>query len=187
MRLSVCIGCVLRDAGRNREPYREGCDRITDEGTLSLTVWSLDPVATSRFRSVLTHGIDVLRLTRDLIDIPSVTGDEFHIGTSLSELLNRLGYHVELQDIAPERANIIATTEARPRVVLSTHMDTVPPFIASSEDDEFIFGRGACDAKGIIATQIAAAEKLRAEGFNEIGLLFTVDEEVTSAGAKGRE
>ena len=99
-------------------------------------------------------------------------------------MLNRLGYHVELQDIAPERSNIIATTEARPRVVLSTHMDTVPPFIASSEDDEFIYGRGSCDAKGIIAAQIAAAEKLRAEGINEIGLLFTVDEEVTSAGAK---
>jgi len=128
--------------------------------------------------------VNVLKLTRELIDIPSVTGEEFQIGTSLGELLNRLGYHVELQHIAPERSNIIARTEARPRVVLSTHMDTVPPFIASREDDEFIYGRGACDAKGIIAAQIAAAEKLRAEGFKEIGLLFTVDEEVTSAGAK---
>jgi len=132
----------------------------------------------------LASTVNVLRLTRELIDIPSVTGEEFQIGTSLGELLNRLGYHVELQDISDERSNIIATTEARPRVVLSTHMDTVPPFIASSEDDEFIYGRGACDAKGIIAAQIAAAEKLRADGLNEIGLLFTVDEEVTSAGAK---
>lgn len=128
--------------------------------------------------------VDVLRLTRELIDIPSVTGEEFQIGTSLGELLNRLGYHVDLQDISPERSNIIATTEAKPRIVLSTHMDTVPPFIESSEDDEFIYGRGACDAKGIIAAQIAAAEKLRANGFKEIGLLFTVDEEVTSGGAK---
>jgi acetylornithine deacetylase len=128
--------------------------------------------------------IDVLRLTRQLIDIPSVTGEEFQIGTSLAELLNRLGYHVDLQDISPERSNIIARTEAKPRIALSTHMDTVPPLIASSEDDEFIYGRGACDAKGIIAAQIAAAEKLRADGFKEIGLLFTVDEEVTSAGAK---
>lgn len=128
--------------------------------------------------------IDVLRLTRELVDVPSVSGEEFQIGTSLGELLNRRGYHVELQDVAPERSNIIATTEAKPRVVFSTHMDTVPPFIASSEDDEFIYGRGACDAKGIIAAQIAAAEKLRAEGVKEIGLLFTVDEEVTSAGAK---
>src|SRR5437867_12869476 len=128
--------------------------------------------------------IDVLRLTRELVDIPSITGEEFQIGTSLGELLNRLGYHVELQDVAPERSNIIATTEAGPRVVLSTHMDTVPPFIRSSEDDEFIYGRGACDAKGIIAAQIAAAETLRADGVKEIGLLFTVDEEVTSAGAR---
>ena len=128
--------------------------------------------------------VDVLKLTRQLIDIPSVSGEEFQIGTSLGELLNRLGFHVDLQDISDERSNIIATTEAKPRIVLSTHMDTVPPFIASSEDDDFIYGRGACDAKGIIAAQIAAAEKLRADGFKEIGLLFTVDEEVTSAGAK---
>ncbi|HEY6047178.1 MAG TPA: M20/M25/M40 family metallo-hydrolase [Pyrinomonadaceae bacterium] len=134
--------------------------------------------------SHLKAQVDVLKLTRELIDIPSVTGEEFEIGNSLGELLNRLGYHVELQDIASERANIIATTEAPPRVVLSTHMDTVPPFIASHEDDEFIYGRGACDAKGIIAAQIAAAEKLRAGGVKEIGLLFTVDEEVTSGGAK---
>ena len=128
--------------------------------------------------------IDVFRLTRELIDVPSVTGEEFQIGTSIGDLLVRLGYHVEAQDIAPERSNIIATTEAPPRIVLSTHMDTVPPFIESSEDDEFIYGRGACDAKGIIAAQIAAAEKLRADGVKDIGLLFTVDEEVTSAGAK---
>lgn len=128
--------------------------------------------------------VDVLRLTRELIDIPSVTGEEFQIGTSLGELLLRLGYRVELQELSPERSNIIATTQARPRVVLSTHMDTVPPFIGSREDDEFIHGRGACDAKGIIAAQVAAAERLRANGIDEIGLLFTVDEEVTSAGAK---
>jgi len=128
--------------------------------------------------------VDVLRLTRELIDIPSVTGEEFQIGTALGELLIRRGYQVELQDVSPERSNIIATTQAQPRVVLSTHMDTVPPFIASNEDDEFIYGRGACDAKGIIAAQIAAAERLRGDGIDEIGLLFTVDEEVTSAGAK---
>jgi len=128
--------------------------------------------------------IDVLRLTRELIDIPSVTGDEFQIGNSLGELLLRRGYRVELQDVSDERSNIIATTARAPRVVLSTHMDTVPPFIESSEDNEFIFGRGACDAKGIMAAQIAAAEALRAEGIEDIGLLFTVDEEVTSAGAK---
>lgn len=132
----------------------------------------------------MTRQVDVFKLTRELIDIPSVTGDEFHIGTSLAELLNRLGYQVDLLEVTSDRANVIATTGDQPRVVLSTHMDTVPPHIASSEDDEFIHGRGACDAKGIIAAQIAAAEQLRANGVTEIGLLFTVDEEVNSAGAK---
>ncbi len=132
----------------------------------------------------MSEPIDVCKLTRELIDIPSVTGEEFHVGTSLAELLNRRGYQVDLQEVENDRANVIATTGDQPKVVLSTHMDTVPPYIAASEDDEFIYGRGACDAKGIIAAQIAAAEKVRAEGVNEIGLLFTVDEEVTSAGAK---
>jgi acetylornithine deacetylase len=128
--------------------------------------------------------VDVFKLTRELIDIPSVTGDEFEIGTSLAELLSRLGYQVALQELSKDRDNIIATTTASPTVVLSTHMDTVPPHLPAREDDEFIYGRGACDAKGIIAAQIAAAEKLRTEGVDRIGLLFTVDEEVTSAGAK---
>jgi acetylornithine deacetylase len=132
----------------------------------------------------LSEQIDVFKLTRELIDIPSVTGEEFHVSTSLAELLSRLGYQIEVQEVEGDRANVIATTGDKPRVVLSTHMDTVPPHIASSEDDEFIYGRGACDAKGIIAAQIFAAEKLRASGVTEIGLLFTVDEEVTSAGAK---
>ena len=132
----------------------------------------------------MTEPMDVFKLTRELIDIPSVTGEEFHVGTSLAELLNRLGYQVDLQEIERDRANVIATTGEQPKVVLSTHMDTVPPHIAASEDDEFIYGRGSCDAKGIIAAQIAAAEKLRAQGVNEVGLLFTVDEEVTSAGAR---
>ena len=132
----------------------------------------------------MTQPVDVFKLTRELIDIPSVTGGESEIGNSLGELLSRLGYQVELQEVTDERANVIATTGAPARVVLSTHMDTVPPYIQSTEDDEFIYGRGACDAKGIIASQIAAAEKLRADGVSEIGLLFTVDEEVTSAGAK---
>ena len=132
----------------------------------------------------MTRQVDVFKLTRELIDVPSVTGGEFEVGNSLAELLSRLGYQVELQEVADDRANVIATMGAPARVVLSTHMDTVPPYIASSEDEEFIYGRGACDAKGIIASQIAAAEKLRTAGATEIGLLFTVDEEVTSAGAK---
>jgi acetylornithine deacetylase len=128
---------------------------------------------------------DLIEFTRRLIDIPSVSGDEAEVGRFLAGHLEGLGYLVEMQEAAAGRANLIATTRAQtPRVVFSTHLDTVPPFIASSEDDEYVYGRGACDAKGIIAAQIAAAEQLRAQGCEEIGLLFTVDEEVSSLGAR---
>jgi acetylornithine deacetylase len=83
-----------------------------------------------------------------------------------------------------ERFNVYASVPGQtPDVVFSTHMDTVPPFIPSSEDEEFIYGRGSCDAKGIIAAQIAAAEKLREQGIC-VALLFLVGEERDSAGAK---
>jgi len=126
----------------------------------------------------------LFELTRELIDIPSVTGDEMAVGRFLSNHLDGLGYRVERQEAAGDRFNVIATTKESPRIVFSTHMDTVPPWIASSEDEEFIYGRGSCDAKGIIAAQIFAAERLRAAGINDIGLLFTVDEELSSAGAQ---
>ena len=127
--------------------------------------------------------MDIFKLTRELIDIPSVTGEERAVGLFLARQLEGRGFRVELQEVSEGRANVIATasTEAPP-VMLSTHMDTVPPHIASSEDEEFIYGRGACDAKGIIAAQIEAACRLRTEGFN-VGLLFTVDEELGSIGA----
>ncbi|MDX6614713.1 MAG: acetylornithine deacetylase [Blastocatellia bacterium] len=128
--------------------------------------------------------MDLFELTRKLIDIPSVSGDEGAATQFLCHHLEGLGYIVETQSVAGERQNVIATTGAPPRVVLSTHTDTVPPYIASSEDADFIHGRGACDAKGIIAAQIFAAEKVRAAGLNEIGLLFTVDEEQASLGAR---
>jgi acetylornithine deacetylase len=128
--------------------------------------------------------MNINELTRKLIDIPSVSGDELAVGKFLQAHLEGLGYHVELQEVAADRFNVFATTATAPRVVLSTHMDTVPPHIESTEDDEKIYGRGACDAKGIIAAQINAAERLRAEGVEQIGLLFTVDEEQGSAGAQ---
>ena len=128
--------------------------------------------------------MNVFELTRRLIDIPSVTGDELAVGQFLSSYLEQQGFIVERQEVAPDRFNVIATTNAPPRVLFSTHMDTVPPFIAASEDDEFIYGRGSCDAKGIIAAQIFAAEQLRRDSVNDIGLLFTVDEELSSHGAQ---
>jgi acetylornithine deacetylase len=129
--------------------------------------------------------MNIFRLTRELIDIPSVTGDERAVGLYLARYLEEAGYRVELQELEEGRANLIATVRGvEPTVMLSTHMDTVPPHIPSSEDERFIRGRGACDAKGIIAAQIGAVERLRAEGITTVGLLFTVDEEMGSRGAQ---
>lgn len=127
--------------------------------------------------------MNLFALTRELIDIPSLTGAETDVANFLAAHLTSRGYCVELQQVAEGRVNVIATTTGLAHVFLSTHMDTVPPHIEASEDDNYIYGRGACDAKGIIAAQISAAEQLRAEGINDIGLLFTVDEEAGSAGA----
>jgi acetylornithine deacetylase len=126
----------------------------------------------------------MFELTRQLIDVPSLTGDEGDVGSFLANHLENLRYRVETQQIASNRFNVLASTGEPPRIVFSTHMDTVPPFIPSREDDEYIYGRGSCDAKGIVAAQIFAAERLRAAGMNAIGLLFTVDEELGSEGAQ---
>lgn len=128
--------------------------------------------------------MNLIELTRALIDIPSLSGEEAAVGQFLFSYLERLGYSVERQEVERGRANLIATIDKAPCVMLSTHMDTVPPYIASTEDADYIYGRGACDAKGIIAAQVLAAESLRAEGVTNIGLLFTVDEELGSTGAR---
>ncbi len=128
--------------------------------------------------------MNLFGLTQELIDIPSVTGTEKAVANFLASHLTSLGYSVLLQQVTDGRANVIATTSGHPRTFLSTHMDTVPPHIKASEDNNYIYGRGACDAKGIIAAQIAAAEQLRSEGIRDIGLLFTVDEEAGSDGAR---
>ena len=128
--------------------------------------------------------MDAVALTRRLIDIPSVTGDEEAVAHYLTDVLTGLGYRVELLEAAPGRHNVLATTGAPARIVFSTHLDTVPPAIPSSEDAEYVYGRGACDAKGIVAAQLAAAERLRAEGFDTLALLFVVDEEMESVGAR---
>ena len=127
---------------------------------------------------------DVFALARRLIDIPSISGEEAGIARFLAGYLGDLGYRVALADAAPGRPNLLATTGAPPRVVLCTHLDTVPPFIGSHDDGDAITGRGACDSKGILAAQIAAAERLRADGVAEVGLLFVVDEEMGSLGAR---
>jgi acetylornithine deacetylase len=129
--------------------------------------------------------MDAITLTRQLVDIESITGNESEVGQFLFQELCRLGYQAEQMPVEGNRANVYARSprEPDPTVVFSTHMDTVPPFIPSSENAARIYGRGSCDAKGIIAAQIAAAERLREEGIY-VGLLFLVGEERDSLGAK---
>lgn len=118
------------------------------------------------------------------MSIPSTSGEEEAIGFWLRDYLVSLGWTVELEKVTENQNNVIAYLNDTPRVWLSTHMDTVPPFIPPAEDEEKIYGRGSCDAKGIIAAQITAAELLRKEGIEDIGLLYTVEEERSSTGAK---
>ena len=135
--------------------------------------------------------LDPLELTRRLVDIESLTYNEGAVGAYLDALLRERGFAVERTAVAQpvqsrftgERFNVYGGTGERPDVVLSTHMDTVPPFIPGSEDDLFLYGRGACDAKGIIAAQVVAAERLREAGV-AVALLFVVGEERDSAGAR---
>ncbi len=126
--------------------------------------------------------MDVCHLAKALIQIASPTGHEQGVVDFLRVYLEAAGFQVHLQKISDGRANIYAAV-GEPRVVLSTHTDTVLPQVPFQQDEEFIYGRGACDAKGIIAAQIKAAEKLRAAGVRNFGLLFVVGEEQGSEGA----
>jgi len=129
--------------------------------------------------------MDAITLTRQLVDIESISGNEAAVGNYLYGELCRVGYQARRIPVQEDRFDIYATSpeQPHPTVVFSTHMDTVPPFIPSSEDAARIYGRGTCDAKGIIAAQIAASERLRREGIY-VGLLFVVGEERDSLGAK---
>jgi acetylornithine deacetylase len=129
----------------------------------------------------------IFELTRALIDIESISGNEEKVGGFVFDMLSRLasahGGHVEKIEVEPRRFNVLAQFGEAPLVTMSTHLDTVPPFFPSSEDGEFIHGRGACDVKGIIAAMTCAAEQLLAAGVSGFGLLFVVGEERNSAGA----
>lgn len=131
--------------------------------------------------------MDLFALTRALIDIDSTTGRERAVGEFLFEhllgLTQRSAGTVERMPVEADRFNVFASW-GEPAVVLSTHMDTVPPFFPSSEDGEHIHGRGACDTKGGIAAMLHAVEELLAEGRRGFGLLIVVGEETDSAGAQ---
>lgn len=130
---------------------------------------------------------ELFSLTRALIDIESITPNELAVAKFLESRLQEqlavpFGGRVTRMDVEPQRFNLLVTFD-EPVVTLSTHMDTVPPFIPSSEDDDKIWGRGACDVKGIIASMTFAAERLLASGERRFALLFVVGEERNSAGA----
>lgn len=130
--------------------------------------------------------MNIFELTKTLVDIESITNHEREVGVWLLDYLSalavRTGGRVEAMEVEPGRFNVFACW-GQPLVTLSTHMDIVPPFFSSREDDGFIYGRGACDAKGIMAAMIGAAEKLLEEGRCNFGLLFVAGEERNSAGA----
>ena len=150
--------------------------------------------------------VDPLALARQLIDIESTTGNEGAVAHFLAGYLRDRGYSALEQPLdvvrlkadstgtanqAPvesgfsrtTRINVIAAV-GEPEVVFSTHFDCVPPFFPSRVEDGILYGRGACDAKGILAAQVAAAERLRAKGETRVGLVFVAGEERGSDGAK---
>jgi acetylornithine deacetylase len=130
--------------------------------------------------------MNVFELTRALVDVESITGNEERIGDVLFAHLKELAAkhlgHAELIPVEPRRYNVFACW-GHPIVTLSTHIDTVPPFFSSREDDQHIWGRGACDTKGIIAAMLFAVRELLEEGHRNLALLFVVGEERNSAGA----
>ena len=127
---------------------------------------------------------DVEGLTRTLVDIDSTTGREIEVAAWLSRFLCDRGYRVSEQPVADGRFNVFAQLDAAPQVVFSTHFDCVPPFVRSRQEGGVIFGRGSCDAKGILAAQVTAVERLRASGESRIAMLFLAGEERGSDGAR---
>ena len=139
--------------------------------------------------------IDALDLTRRLVEIESTTYHEGACGEFLAGFLSGEGWTVDRQPVEKpaagtpgadgggERFNVYAHMGSVPDLVFSTHIDTVPPCMPFREDAEHLYGRGTCDAKGIAAAMIAAAERLRADGL-PVAMLFVVGEERDSAGAR---
>ncbi len=128
-------------------------------------------------------GTDLIGLTRALVDIDSTTGKEGEAAQFLSRYLREQGYTVHDQQVDERRFNVFATC-GTPAVLYSTHFDCVPPFFPSRVENGRIYGRGSCDAKGILAAQVAAAGRLRAQGETRVGMLFVVGEERGSDGAR---
>lgn len=127
--------------------------------------------------------MDIVAFARALVDIDSTTGREQEVAAFIAGTLRGFGWHVDEQPLGDGRFNVLARI-GQPAVVLSTHFDCVPPFVPSRIEDGRLYGRGACDAKGILAAQVAAAERLRLAGRTDVGLVFVAGEERGSDGAK---
>jgi acetylornithine deacetylase len=126
--------------------------------------------------------LDVVEVALDLMRIDSTSGREGEVIAFVERLLSGRGWRTTRIAVTPGRDDILATCSEAPLVTLSTHLDTVPPFIAPARDGDRITGRGACDAKGIAAAMICAGERLRASG-TDVALLFVVGEETCHDGA----
>lgn len=133
---------------------------------------------------VTSANIDLVSFTRTLVDIDSTTGREGAAAAYLSRYLSEQGFTVVEQRVDDTRFNVLAFAAPDPAVVFSTHFDCVPPFFPSRVENGRIYGRGSCDAKGILAAQVAAADVLRAAGETRVGMLFVVGEERGSEGAR---
>ncbi len=134
----------------------------------------------------MSGAVDVVALARALVDIDSTTGREGEAGHWLASYLRTHGYQVVEQPVAEDRVNVIATLDD-PQVVFSTHIDCVPPFFPSKVEGDRLYGRGTCDAKGILAAQVAAADTLTRAGERRVGLVFVVGEERGSDGARAAD
>ena len=132
----------------------------------------------------MAGAVDPVALTRSLVDIDSTTGREGEVAGWLARFLRDRGYTVTEQPLINGRFNVFARLETPPSIVFSTHLDCVPPFFPSREERGLLFGRGACDAKGILAAQVTAAERLRESGEERLALLYVAGEERGSDGAR---
>src|SRR4051812_17286347 len=126
----------------------------------------------------------MFELTKQLMAIPSVTGTEKEVGDFLARELTSRGYSVEKQTVEGDRSNVLAMAGTSPKVMFCTHIDTVPPVLPIREENGYLYGRGACDTKGIIAAMLEAGDRLRKGGITSFGYLLVVGEEVNSIGAK---
>jgi acetylornithine deacetylase len=126
---------------------------------------------------------DTFDLAVRLMKIPSVTGTELEVGNFLSSYLGEAGYRVEKQQVSPDRFNVMAYA-GKPQILFCTHIDTVPPVLDVDQDETYLYGRGACDTKGIIAAMIHAGDRLRKSGVSDFGFLLVVGEETSGDGAK---